>query len=233
VPVTAPDGDPTDECQEYSNTANVSGGGGTNTTASAEDMVTVTSCTEPTDPASITIIKQVPGTDPQNFSFSDNIPDCSIGTLDDDPGSGTPQSASCDVSAGTYNVSENVPVGWFLDDIDCTGTGDWVIDVGDEEVSITVADSETVTCTFENDEEDEEEEPSPTPTEEVQGIVVTATPSPLPTLVAEVEEATDQVATLPSAGSGGNQGVTPWVAYLGALLITLGVLTAATARPRS
>jgi hypothetical protein len=49
VPVTAPDGTPTSECTEYNNTANVTGGGGTNTPSSDSDSVDVTGCTTELD----------------------------------------------------------------------------------------------------------------------------------------------------------------------------------------
>ena len=138
----------------------------------------------------------MPGTDSQNFSFSDNIPGCSIGTPDDDPGSGTPQSVTCSsVTLGTYTVAENVPSDWFLEDINCSGSGDWNTDVNDEEVTITVAFAESVTCTFENEEPFEPPPPTSTPVpptatpvEQVAAIQATATPV--------------VVVVLPSSGTG-------------------------------
>jgi uncharacterized repeat protein (TIGR01451 family) len=151
---------------------------------------------------SITIIKDVPGTNSQNFSFSDNIPGCSIGTLDDDPGSSTPKSETCsEVAAGTYTVSENLPSGWLLNDIDCFGSGEWDIDVEDEEVTITIDAEESVTCTFENDEE---LPPHPVP----------PTPVP-PTLVAEIQPIQEVLVTPPQTGDGGlADGGSSWLAIV-------------------
>jgi hypothetical protein len=223
VPVTAPDGSPSTECTLYTNTGEVSGGGGTNTTASDDDSVTVV-C-EP-ELASISIAKNVPGTDSQNFGFSDNIPGCSIGTLDDDPGSGTPKSATCSsITPGTYTVSENVPSGWFLDDIDCSGSGDWDIDVNDEEVTITVAAGESVSCTFQNDPE-EVFVPTPVPTQQIQGTVATPTPSPTP-----IEEVESVAEVLPSTGSGGlAHHSSTWIVMVAAMLLGLGSTAALMSR---
>ncbi len=105
----------------------------------------------------IEIIKNVvPGTDPQDFAFTDDIPSpCVIGPLDDDPGSGTPSSTLCtDVLAGSYTVSENAIAGWDLISITCTtdltppnnSSGS----VATRTATINLEPGETVRCTFVN-----------------------------------------------------------------------------------
>jgi hypothetical protein len=161
--------------------------------AAAEHTNQTTECFEVVEIGSITIIKDVPGTSSQNFSFSDNIPGCNIGTLDDDPGSGTPKSVTCGgLEAGTYTVSENLPSGWSLDDIDCNAGADVDIDESDEEVTIFLGANEDVTCTFDNEEDPFIPDP-PTP----------VPPTPAPTLVAEVQPIQEVLVTPPQTGDGG------------------------------
>jgi uncharacterized repeat protein (TIGR01451 family)/fimbrial isopeptide formation D2 family protein len=123
--------------------------------------------------SSITIIKEVqPGTDPQDFDFNDDIPDCDIGTLDDHSSANIPQSMTCiDLEPGEYEVTENVPNGWVLDSVECTGDTESTIEEVDDGVLITLAGAENITCTFINEEE---RRPSPTATK-------TNTPTPTAT----------------------------------------------------
>ncbi len=105
----------------------------------------------------ITIIKQVPGQDPTNFYFTDNIPDCDIGPLDDDIGTNDALNATecLDVPAGSYFVRENTAPGWDLVDIVCEtdlpSTEAYDIDVSSRQVDIDLQPREHVTCTFYND----------------------------------------------------------------------------------
>ena len=94
-----------------------------------------------------------------------------------------------------------MPSGWLLNDIDCFGSGEWDIDVEDEEVTITIDAEESVTCTFENDEE---LPPHPVP----------PTPVP-PTLVAEVQPIQEVLVTPPQTGDGGlADGGSSWLAIV-------------------
>jgi len=100
---------------------------------------------------SITIRKDVPGTNGTNFTFADTIPGCNIGTLDDSPASATPQQRTCDgLVAGTYTVTENATDGWELDRIECLPGDDVTIQVVNRRVIIDLQPGQDVTCTFFN-----------------------------------------------------------------------------------
>jgi uncharacterized repeat protein (TIGR01451 family) len=149
---------------------------------------------------------------PAELQLSDNIGSCNIGTLDDDPDSSTPKSQNCSgLVAGNYTVSENVPNGWFLDDITCSAGADVDIDVDAERVTIHLGAGESVTCTFFNDPEEE----PPVFVTEVQRVIVTPTPSP--TRVAEVLPA-----RLPTTGGGPISGGFAWLLVIGLGAIGLG-----------
>jgi uncharacterized cupredoxin-like copper-binding protein len=53
---------------------------------------------------------------------------------------------------GTYTVTELVPENWDLTGISCTGTGDSVVDLDQDLVSVTLAAEDSLTCTFTNRE---------------------------------------------------------------------------------
>lgn len=122
----------------------------------AGDAVNCTFTNElvPAETGTIKIIKDVqPGTDAQDFTFSDDIPSpCTIGTLDDD-GSGDNFITCTGVPVGSYQVSEtSIPTGWSVAQINCielTGGDDGSTGAG-VTASIDLDDGETVECTFVN-----------------------------------------------------------------------------------
>jgi hypothetical protein len=102
----------------------------------------------------IIIIKDtVPNAD-VNFSFTDNIPDCTVGPLNDD-GSGTENMVTCsEVPVAVYQVIENDPSpAYNLSALACVsegGTDDEDENLTTRTATITLQDGETVTCTFTN-----------------------------------------------------------------------------------
>ena len=104
---------------------------------------------EDVDTGTIIIEKDVdPEPDGTNFSFSDDIPGCTIGTLDDDGGGGTPNSVTCTgVPAGEYRVTEDDPSPYVLVNIDCDDGGS---SVGGRTAFIDLDPGETVRCVFTN-----------------------------------------------------------------------------------
>lgn len=106
--------------------------------------------TEVDEEGTIIIEKDVdPEPDSTDFSFSDNIPGCSIGTLSDDGAGGLANSVTCSgVTPGNYQVSENAS-GYILVDIDCDDPDGGTTTNGST-ASINLDDGETILCVFHN-----------------------------------------------------------------------------------
>ena len=113
--------------------------------------VTCTFVNEEDDDGTIIIEKDVdPEPDGTNFSFSDNIPGCVIGVLDDDSDGGTPNSATCtNLPAGEYVVTEDNPSPYALVSIVCDDAGTSV-SVASRTAFIDLDPGETVHCVFKN-----------------------------------------------------------------------------------
>ena len=93
-----------------------------------------------------------PASDPQDFTFGVTGTGMVGDILDTDPGSaGTPSThvETLDASelAGTKTVTETVPAGWSLTNVDCTGVNETAITNG---ASFTVSAGDTIVCTFTN-----------------------------------------------------------------------------------
>jgi len=162
--------------------------------------------------STITIRKEVSGTDSQDFSFDDDIPGCNIGTLDDDPTSSTPKSVTCsNVASGEYTIHEDEPSGWFLDDIDCSSGATVDVDMNAESVTIDIEAGESVICTFFN------VFPVAPVVTEVLAVQVTPTPTPTPTRVAEVLPT-----RLPETGDGPISGGFAWLLVFGLGAVGIG-----------
>jgi hypothetical protein len=185
-----------------------------------EDGVDVV-CTFFNDPTGGTIIieKDVdPEPDATNFTFSDNIPDCTIGTLDDDNDGATPNTVTClNVPAGEYQVTENNPSPYTLTDISCDDA-DSDGDVASRTAYIDLSPGETVRCVFNN-----VPPVTVTPTSTTTTATATATPTKTPIVVIPQVTATPTKTPIvgggaiqaPSAGDGGLLGGDsglPWVA---------------------
>ena len=115
-------------------------------------------CAPPPPPevGTIVIVKDtVPNAD-VNFGFTDNIPGCTVGPLNDD-GVGTENTVTCtNVAVGTYGVTENDPtsLGYALTALSCESTqgGDTsTTSLITRTATIVLNDGETVTCTFKNE----------------------------------------------------------------------------------
>jgi hypothetical protein len=100
---------------------------------------------------SIIITKDVdPEPDGTDFSFGDDIPGCTIGTLDDDLASGTPDSVTCTgVPPGDYVVTESSSTSYLLFDISCTDP-DGQTSTSGSSAFIDLDAGETVHCVFKN-----------------------------------------------------------------------------------
>jgi hypothetical protein len=100
---------------------------------------------------SITINKEtIPDGAAGSFEFNQDVEGSDDFSLSDDG-----SKVFSDVLAGDYEVSENVPTGWNLTDISCTGGSvlvgaDADFDTGDTAVSITLAAGDDVECTYTN-----------------------------------------------------------------------------------
>jgi hypothetical protein len=83
-----------------------------------------------------------------NFSFAGGL---GAFTLDDSvpqDGDAYVSSKSFSVSAGTYTVTESLPVGWLLGNIGCSPPVGTTADLANNRVVINAAAGSTITCTF-------------------------------------------------------------------------------------
>jgi Tol biopolymer transport system component len=120
------------------------------TNISVQHFETVTCTFTNTKRGTIKIRKNTDPDGPTDFSYTDNIPGCTIGPLDDDADGTNPNETSCSVAPGSYTVTEadSTPAfdltGLSCDDTNSTGN------VGSRTASISLQAGETVTCTFTN-----------------------------------------------------------------------------------
>jgi hypothetical protein len=114
---------------------------------------------EEPETGTIVIEKDVnPEPDRTDFDFSDTIPSCSIGTLDDDGSaanpSSTPNSVTCsDVPAGQYQVTEAGEAGYQLVSIACStsdASDTTTTSLSNRRATIDLDPGETVRCVFTN-----------------------------------------------------------------------------------
>jgi hypothetical protein len=121
--------------------------------AAGED-ITCTFTNEQTEPDTGTIVieKDVsPEPDSTDFTFSDNIPGCTIGTLDDDGLGGLSNAVTCsNVNPGDYEVTENGSPLYVLDSIVCNDNGNTSVSVASATAFIDLDPGETVYCLFTN-----------------------------------------------------------------------------------
>ncbi|MGH2748087.1 MAG: prealbumin-like fold domain-containing protein [Actinomycetota bacterium] len=113
------------------------------------------SCQQQTPTGTIKIEKNVTGQGAdtsQDFSFTDDIPNVTVGNLSDDDGEQTYNS----VPVGTYNVTEDLPLPsarWSFTSVTCTETNGDNGSAGNNSTRtgvIDLDDGETVKCTFVN-----------------------------------------------------------------------------------
>ena len=100
----------------------------------------------------LTVVKEVVAlpNDPQDFVFSSSAPLGNF-TLDGDATSATPDSKTWVVAPGVYTIKEENAFKnpWYLDKIDCQGSGSFTLTGGDT-ASVTVPAGADVVCTFTN-----------------------------------------------------------------------------------
>ncbi len=119
------------------------------------------SCTfENTERGKVVITKDTIPNGPQDFTYTDTIPNgCQIGPLDDDSDNTNPNNTTClNVTPGTYSVTEDDPTpGFDLTDLTCTdsdaGGTDSTGSTATRTATINLDPGETVSCTFENTED--------------------------------------------------------------------------------
>ncbi len=112
------------------------------------------SCQQQTPTGTIKIEKNVTGQGAdtsQDFSFTDDIPNVTVGNLSHDDGEQTYNS----VPVGTYNVTEDLPLpaNWSFTSVTCTETNGDDNSAGNNTTRtgvIDLDDGETVKCTFTN-----------------------------------------------------------------------------------
>jgi|GEM_PF-5724577 len=102
-------------------------------------------------PGTITIIKDAIPDDPTDFAFTTTGSGLSNFSLDDDGDSGNGLSNEQTfqlLSAGSYTVTEVVPSGWAVTDIDCDTTGGATFSTSGNTVTINLVGSDSAQCTF-------------------------------------------------------------------------------------
>ena len=100
----------------------------------------------------IVIVKDTVPNGPQDFSFTENIPGCTVGPLDDDADGTLSNMVTCsNVNAATdpYTVTENPEPTHALTALNCDDANS-TENVGTRTATINLEPGETVTCTFTN-----------------------------------------------------------------------------------
>jgi uncharacterized repeat protein (TIGR01451 family) len=101
------------------------------------------------DTATLTVVKQsIGGTEEFNFTLGGDIPDSPF-TVDTSVTNPVQQQFP-GLAAGSYDLTENIPVGWSLNSASCTGaTSNGTVDLGAGTITgIQIAGGQNVTCTF-------------------------------------------------------------------------------------
>ncbi len=102
-------------------------------------------------PGTITIVKDAIPDDPTDFSFTTTGSGLSNFSLDDDGDNGNGLSNEQTfqlLSSGSYTVTENVPAGWAVTDIECQTAGGTTFNVSGNSVTINLAGAGSAECTF-------------------------------------------------------------------------------------
>jgi hypothetical protein len=180
----------------------------------------------------ITIIKDSRPNDPQDIAFTaaydrvapipfaldddgDPVDDVENGLLPD-------RATAEDLRPGLYTITENVPAGWTLELVSCTGAELSTVDASLPTLIIRLAAAESITCTFANDRQIPPTSSSTVPT---TTSAPTTTTQPPPTI-----DSTTTIAggsgVLPPTGGAGN------VVGVAAALAIAGLASAALARRR-
>ena len=104
-----------------------------------------------TQRGSITIVKDTVPNGAQDFTFTDDIPGCTVGPLDDDADGTNPSQTVCsNVAPGPYTVTEDDPTpGYDLTALNCDDANS-TESVPNRQASIQLEAGESLTCTFTN-----------------------------------------------------------------------------------
>ena len=104
------------------------------------------------DTGTITIIKDADPADGEDFAFSGDLGAFTLDDADPDDGDGIADAMTfTDLATGPYDVSESVPSGWDLVDIQCVDPDQGTqVSVGEATASIDLDAGEHIYCTFEN-----------------------------------------------------------------------------------
>jgi len=87
---------------------------------------------------------------PTDFAYTDNIPGCSVGPLDDDADNALANESTCNVAPGSYTVTETDPTPAFdLTALACDDSNS-TVNTGTRTASVSLQAGETLTCTFTN-----------------------------------------------------------------------------------
>lgn len=97
---------------------------------------------------SITIQKDTQPESSRNFRFDGDLGRFRLDDITPQDNDQFGSSVTFNVAAGTYVVEEELPNNWYLGQIACDAGG--VVDLTQNQVSITVAEGDNVTCTFVN-----------------------------------------------------------------------------------
>ncbi len=124
-------------------TATIAGAKATFTAATDANIICTYTNTRQT--ATVTINKSTTGGN-GTFPFTSTIPGKANFNLVTSGGSAT--TGSFTVNTGTYDITESVPGGWSLTNLDCTGAASVV--KANPKLTVTLAQSQNVVCTFSN-----------------------------------------------------------------------------------
>lgn len=102
--------------------------------------------------ARIKIVKDTRPNDAQDFVFTASGTGVEGFTLDDDAdGSRSNEKQFENLHSGAFTFTEGSVAGWFLDDITCSGTTDFVKNIETRQLTVNLAYGNDITCTFTND----------------------------------------------------------------------------------
>jgi hypothetical protein len=102
-------------------------------------------------PGTITIVKDAVPDDPTDFSFVTLGSGLSNFSLDDDGDNGnglSNEKTFTSLGTGSYTITETVPAGWGVADIDCETAGGTTFSVAGDSVIINLAGAGSAECTF-------------------------------------------------------------------------------------
>jgi hypothetical protein len=100
--------------------------------------------------ATVTIQQDAQPASIQNFRFTGALGAFALDDATPDDGDAIPHSRTFSVTAGSHTISQALPSGWLLVDIDCTPAAKSQVDRTAGRLRLTVAAGDAITCTFVN-----------------------------------------------------------------------------------